>query len=262
MMRQRRGGREAGRGRVRTPEYSEGRKRIRPGPRASLHLERRRGGRVPPGFGNPLPLPVVPGEAADPGLHQREATTVREVLRMGLEVSLQVDDPLQQRLEVVRDLRRDALLAEQYAEPLSRHRARGRYPLGVSEVQPYLSRGEPRLRKLDGLRDQLLLRRGDPLGSCKGVGPVRTGASLVPGVDPRHGFALTLVRYLTAGALGGSPEGETVVPPSANAVRLLGRVDEEALPFRRDPVRGWRRGPGAGGGGGSGLGLDHPVADE
>src|SRR5208283_1678333 len=256
------GGRGGGTGRARTPGYSAGRKRVRPGPRASLHLERRRGGRVPPRFGNPLALPVVPGEAADPGLHQRQAATVREVLGMGLEVPLQVDDPLQQRLEVVRDLGRDAAASEQDAEPLSGHRPCGRYPVAVPEVQPHLSGGEPRLRKLDGLRDQLLLGHGDPLGLGEGVRSVRTGTSLVSGVDPRHGFAGTLVRYLTAGALRASTEGETAVPPSTNAVRLLGRIDQEPLAFGRDSVGGGRGGSGASRYAVAGLGLDHPVADQ
>ena len=130
---------------------------------------------------------------------------------MGLEMSLKVNDALQERLEIVRDLRLNPLLLKKRTKTLPGHRAGRGNPQRIPKVEADLRGRKSRLRKLNGLCDQFFLRGRDPRRLREGVRPVRPGATLVPGVDSRHGFAGTRDRYLTVGELRAPREEETAV---------------------------------------------------
>ena len=187
---------------VRTVARTEGPERTRPGPRASLHLKRRARGGVPPVLGDTLALAVVAREAANPRFHEREPTAVRQVLRVGREVALEMDHALQQRLEVVRDLGRNAASASRVPRRLPVSARADGTPKESRRFWPIWAAGNPVFAELGRLSDQLIVGYGDPLGFGEGIGPVRSGAPLTTGVDSGHGEARTRVPYLRLGAYG------------------------------------------------------------
>ena len=123
-------------------------------------------------------LAVVAGQATDPRLHQVQSPTVREVLRVGLKMALEMHDALQERLKVLWDLGRDTVLGEEDTQALPRHRPGRRDPVLIAQLETDERRRYAALGERDGLLDHLGGCGGHPLGFGERVGAVGTGPSL------------------------------------------------------------------------------------
>jgi len=116
---------------------------------------------------------------------------------MGEKVALEVDDPLQERLEILGEFLGDAVRLEHAAEAFVGKQADGRDPVAIPERLSDLGSGHAALGKLDGRLDHLLFGGGHPLRLDRRERPVGPGATLSAGVDSGHGRAPRYVPYLT-----------------------------------------------------------------
>lgn len=102
------------------------------------------------------------------------------------DVLLQMNDPAQERLEILGEFRRHSMLHQQRPKPLPGHEPDRRDPEAVSQGGSHLGGGEAPASELDRLFGRLLRIDGDPRWTGEGERPVGARATLPPGVNPGH----------------------------------------------------------------------------